>query len=194
MTSSNVATIPGYRAGTWAVDPVHSEIGFSVRHMMVSNVRGRFTGFEAVIVTAESVLDSTATATIAMASVSTGNDQRDDDLRSERFFDVDAHPEMTFSSTGVRADDDGLLLDGELTIRGITRPITLQVEIGGFGPDPFGKTRAGFSATSEIQRSDFGMTGNMLIEGGGVVIADKVKIHLELEAVLQSDATPSGVA
>jgi len=188
MASSSVGIIEGYRAGTWVVDPVHSEIGFSVRHMMVSNVRGRFTSFEAVIVTAESVLDSTATATVTMTSVSTGNDKRDDDLRSAGFFDVDAHPEMTFNSTGVRADDDGLLLDGELTVRGITRPITLQVEIGGFGPDPFGRVRAGFSATSEIQRSDFGMTGNMLIEGGGVVIGDKVKIHLELEAVLQPDA------
>jgi polyisoprenoid-binding protein YceI len=181
------SSIPGYTVGTWVADPIHSEIGFSVRHMMVSNVRGRFGEFEATITTAPNPLDSTATATIQLGSVATGNDKRDEDLRSGGFLNVEKYPTMTFSSTGVRADGDTFLLDGDLTIHDVTKAVTLRVEPNGFGPDPFGSTRAGFTATTEINRSDFGITGNMVIEGGGVVIADKVKIQIELEAVLQKD-------
>lgn len=184
----NVDTaIPGYTVGTWVADPIHSEVGFSVRHMMVSNVRGRFAEFEATVTTAPNPLESTATATIKLASITTGNDQRDADLRTEGFLNVEKYPDMTFGSTGVRTADDGFLLDGDLTIHEVTRSVTLRVEPNGFGPDPFGFTRAGFTAVTEISRSDFGITGNMLIEGGGVVIADKVKIQIELEAILQKD-------
>lgn len=194
MTSGSVATIPGYQVGTWDIDPVHSEIGFSVRHMMVSNVRGRFTKFEGAIVTAEDPAQSSVTATIDMTSIDTSNQQRDDDLRSSGFFDIENHPTMTFRSTGLRLSGDSgeeFLLDGELTVRGITQPVTLQVELGGFGPDPFGGTRVGFNATAEIKRSDFGITGNVLIEGGGVVIADKVKLNLEIQGVLKPESSPS---
>jgi len=194
MSSGTVATITGYKVGTWEVDPIHTEVGFSVRHMMVSNVRGRFLKFGAAIVIAENPVDSMVTATIDMASVDTGNEQRDNDLRSAGFFDVATYPTMTFRSSGIRPisdEDEKFLLDGDLTIRGITQSVTLEVQIGGFGPDPFGGTRVGFSATGEIKRSDFGMTGNMLIEGGGVVIADKVRINLEIEAVLKTETSSS---
>lgn len=187
MEEPDIATVPGYTVGTWVADPIHSEIGFSVRHMMVSNVRGRFAEFEATITTAPNPLESTATAKVKLASVSTGNDRRDEDLRGEGFLNVEKYPDMTFSSTGVRADGDNFLLDGDLTIHEVTNRVTLRVEPNGFGPDPYGFTRAGFTATTEINRSDFGITGNMLIEGGGVVIADKVKIQIELEAVLHKD-------
>ncbi|MFC4855888.1 YceI family protein [Actinophytocola glycyrrhizae] len=187
MNNPDTATIPGYTVGTWVADPVHSEIGFSVRHMMVSNVRGRFAEFEATVTTAPNPLDSTATATINLASISTGNDARDEDLRGEGFLNVEKYPTMTFVSTGVRVDGDTFLLDGDLTVHEVTKAVTVRIEPNGFGPDPYGFTRAGFTATAEINRSDYGITGNMLIEGGGVVIADKVKIQIELEAVLQKD-------
>lgn len=187
METPDITTVPGYTVGTWVADPVHSEIGFSVRHMMVSNVRGRFAEFEATITTAANPLESTATATIKLASVNTGNGRRNDDLRGEGFLNVEKYPDMTFSSTAVRPDGDVFLLDGDLTIHEVTKQVTLRVEPNGFGPDPYGFTRAGFTATTEIDRSDFGVTGNMLIEGGGVVIADKVKIQIELEALLQKD-------
>ena len=187
METPKIAAIPGYTPGKWVADPIHSEVGFSVRHMMVSNVRGRFTEFEVEVVMADDPLDSQVSATIQLASVETGNARRDDDLRSGGFLDVANHPTMTFTSTAVRADGEGFLLDGDLTIHGVTHSVTLRLEPHGFGPDPYGYTRAGFTATTQLNRSDFGITGNVLIEGGGVVIADLIKIQIELEAVLQKD-------
>ncbi len=185
MTSPDVQ-IPGYVAGTWDLDPVHSTIGFVARHLMVSKVRGQFTSFEAQIVTAPNPLDSTATATIDLSSVSTGNEMRDNDLRSTNFFDVETHPKMTFASTGVRADGDALLVDGDLTIRGVTKPVTLAVEVNGFGPDPFGGTRAGFSAIGEINRTDFGVSFNAPVPGG-VMVSERITIEIEAEAVLRKE-------
>jgi polyisoprenoid-binding protein YceI len=184
-------TLPGYIAGRWTVDPVHSEVGFSVRHMMVSKVRGRFTGFSADMVTGESPLDSSVTAVVDLDSIDTGNPDRDNHIRSADFFDVERHPTMTFRSTGVRLDDAGYVLDGDLTLKGVTRPISLRLEVGGFGPDPYGGTRAGFSARAEIKRSDFGVDFNPVLETGGFVIADTVTIHLEIEAVLADEAVLS---
>ena len=181
--STTTETIPGYVVGTWKIDPVHSEVGFSVRHMMVSKVRGKFTEFDGEIVTGESPLDSSVTATINLNSIDTGNADRDNHIRSADFFDVEANRTMTFRSTGVRADDDGYLLDGDLTLKGVTKPVSLQLEVGGFGPDPYGGTRAGFTATGELKRSDFGVDFNAVLETGGVVVGDKVSIHLEIEAV-----------
>jgi polyisoprenoid-binding protein YceI len=181
--------IPGYIAGTWQIDPVHSEVSFVVRHMMVSKVRGRFDTFEGTIVTAPNPLDSTVTASIDLSSVNTGQEQRDAHIRSADFFEVDKHPHMTFLSTGVRADaGEGFLLDGDLTIKGVTKAITLQLEINGFGPDSQGGTRAGFSAQGEINRMDFGVSFNGPIPGvpGGVAVSDRVTITLEVEGVLQS--------
>jgi polyisoprenoid-binding protein YceI len=177
--------IPGYLAGTWTIDPVHSEVSFVVRHMMVSKVRGRFDKFEGTIVTAPNPLESTVTATVDLASVNTGAEDRDNHIRSGDFFEVEKHPNMTFRSTGVRSDGEGFLLDGELTIRGVTQPVTLQLEINGFGPDAYGGTRVGFSAITEINRNDFGVSYNGPIPGGGVAVSDKVTINLEVEGVLQ---------
>jgi polyisoprenoid-binding protein YceI len=185
-TDTGIETrIPGYLAGTWSIDPVHSEVGFSVRHMMVSKVRGRFTTFSGEIVTAENPLDSSVTAEIDMSSIVTGNEQRDAHIRSADFFDVEKHPAMTYRSTGVRADGDGFVVDGQLTLHGVTRDVPLALELNGFGPDAFGGTRAGFTATTEINRSDFGINWSAAIEGGGAVVGDKVTIQLEIEAVLQ---------
>ena len=185
MTSPAVQ-IPGYIAGTWDLDPVHSTIGFVVRHLMVSKVRGRFTTFEAQIVTAPNPLESSATATIDLSSVDTGNEQRDNDLRSTNFFDVETHPKMTFVSTGLRLDDGTYLMDGDLTIRGVTKPVELVVEINGFGPDPYGGTRAGFSATGEINRTAFGVSFNAPVPGG-VMISETVRLEIEAEAVLRKE-------
>jgi polyisoprenoid-binding protein YceI len=188
MTTTDAGTltgIPGYVAGTWSIDPVHSEVGFAARHMMVSKVRGRFRTFSGQLVTGENPLDSSVTAEIDMSSIDTGNEQRDGHIRSADFFEVENYPTMTYRSTGVRRDGDGFVLDGELTIKGVTRQVPLNLELNGFGPDPYGGTRAGFSATGEINRSDFGVSFNAVMETGGAVVSDKITLHLEIEAVLQ---------
>jgi polyisoprenoid-binding protein YceI len=179
-------TIPGYQAGRWTIDPVHSEVGFSVRHMMVSKVRGKFTRFEGELVTGDNPLDSSVTATIELDSIDTGNADRDAHIRSADFFETDAHTTMTYRSTGVRVEDGDYVLDGELTLKGVTRPVPLRLEIGGFGPDAYGGVRAGFTATGEIKRSDFGVDFNAALETGGVVVGDKVTLNLEIEGVLAS--------
>jgi polyisoprenoid-binding protein YceI len=186
MSVTTETTIPGYVAGTWTIDPVHSEVGFSVRHMMVSKVRGKFNAFSGDVVTGDSPVDSSVTATIDLSSIDTGNPDRDNHIRSADFFEVDTHKTMTYRSTGVRVDGDGYVLDGELTLKGITQPISLRLELGGFGRDPYGGTRAGFTATGELKRSDFGIDFNAVLETGGVVVGDKVAINLEIEAVLDA--------
>ncbi len=178
-------TVPGYLAGTWVIDPVHSDVGFTVRHMMVSKVRGRFARFEGQIVTGPTPLESSVTASIDLASIDTNNAQRDAHIRSADFFDVETYPTMTYQSTGVRQDGDDLVLDGNLTLKGVTKAVPLRLEANGFGPDAFGGTRAGFSAYAEINRRDFGVDFQAALETGGVVVADKVAINLEIEAVLQ---------
>ena len=185
MTTAAVK-IPGYVTGTWTIDPVHSEVSFVVRHMMVSKVRGRFDKFEGTITTAADPLQSAVTATVDLGSVNTGNETRDNHIRSEDFFHTEKHPVMTFRSTGVRSDGENYLLDGDLTLRDITRPVTFRLELNGFGPDPFGGTRAGFSATTEINRNDWNVSYNGPIPGAsnGMVLSDKVTINLEIEAVL----------
>jgi polyisoprenoid-binding protein YceI len=185
MTTATRTQIPGYVVGTWDIDPVHSDVSFTVRHMMVSKVRGRFATFSGEIVTTEDFPVSTVSATIDASSIDTGNEQRDAHIRSADFFDVANHPTWTFRSTGLRTDGDDYLLDGELTIKGVSRPVTLALEVNGFGPDAFGGTRAGFSASTTINRSDFGVDIQMPLDGGGVVVSEKVQITLEIEAVLR---------
>jgi len=184
MTTALTTSIPGYLAGTWDIDPVHTDVSFAVRHMMVGKVRGRFATVSGEIVTGDDVTGSSVTASIDSASVDTGNAQRDGDLRSARFLDVEKYPLWTFRSTGVRADGDGFAVDGELTIRDITRPVTLALEVNGFGPDASGGTRAGFSAAATIDRNDFGVDTKLPLDGG-VVVGDKVQVTLEIEAVLR---------
>ena len=185
MTSNTAVQIPGYVVGAWEIDPTHSTVGFSVRHMMVSKVRGYFREFSGEIVTAENPADSAVTATVDLSSIDTRQEQRDAHIRSADFFDVDNHPQMTFRSTSVRTDGADWFVDGDLTIKGITKPVTLALELNGFGPDAFGGTRAGFSARTEINRNDFGVDIKMPMDGGGVVVGDKITVELEIEAVLR---------
>ncbi|WP_028927072.1 YceI family protein [Pseudonocardia acaciae] len=174
-------------AGTWDIDPVHSDVSFTVRHMMVSRIRGRFGAFTGTIVTSPDVLGSSVTASIDVGSVDTGNDQRDEHVRSAQFLDAQNHPTMTYRSTGVRANGDGYVIDGELTLHGATRPVQLDVNLGGIGPDPWGGTRIGFAATATIDRRDFGIDVSLPFDGGGVVVSDRVEIELNVEAVLRTE-------
>jgi polyisoprenoid-binding protein YceI len=185
-TSAETSTIPGYVAGAWTIDPVHSEVGFAVRHMMVSKVRGKFKTFSGELVTGENPLDSSVTAEIDLASIETGAEQRDDHIRSADFFEVETYPTMTYRSRSIRADGDGYVVDGDLSLKGVTKQVPLTLELNGFGPDPYGGTRAGFTATAEINRRDFNVNFSAPMQNGGMVVADKVTIHLEIEAVLKA--------
>jgi len=176
-------TVPGYEAGTWNIDPIHSEVGFSVRHMMVSKVRGRFTAFSGQIVTADDPTKSSVTAEIDLRSINTGQEQRDAHIKSADFFEVETYPTMTYRSTGVRVEDGEYILDGDLTLKGVTKSVPLHLELNGFGPDPYGGVRAGFSATGEINRSDFNVSFNAPLQNGGVVVGEKITLQLEIEAV-----------
>lgn len=179
-------TIPGYRTGTWQIDPVHSEVGFSVRHMMVSKVRGRFTEFSGTIATGDDLASSSVAVDITVNSIQTGSEQRDAHLRSADFFHLDAHPLMTFRSTGLRPHGDEWILTGDLSLNGITKSVPVTFELVGLGPDAYGGYRLGVSGSAVINRQDFGVTWNAGIEGGGVVVSDKVTITLDVEAVLQA--------
>jgi polyisoprenoid-binding protein YceI len=186
MTSSTTVQIPGYVVGTWDIDAAHSTVGFSVRHMMVSKVRGYFREFSGVLVTAEDPTQSSVTATVNMDSIDTRQEQRDAHIRSADFFDVGNHTELTFRSTSVRTDGADWTIEGDLTIKGITKPVTLELELNGFGPDAYGGFRAGFSAKTEISRKAFGVDIDMPMDGGGVVVSDKINVELEIEAVLRT--------
>lgn len=177
--------IPNYLTGTWKADPAHSEVGFSVRHLMLSKVRGRFRTYDVTIVTAADPLESSVEARIDLASVDTGNELRDDHLRSADYFEAERFPAMTYRSSGVRRTAAGWVVDGELTVHGVTRLVPLEVEVGGFGPDPFGGYRAGFSANAQISRREFGIDLDVPLDGGGVAVGDKVTINLEIQAVLE---------
>ncbi len=178
--------IPGYVVGTWDIDASHSTVGFSVRHMMVSKVRGYFTRFSGEVVTAADPAQSTVNATIDMDSIDTRQEQRDAHIRSADFFDVGNHTVMTFRSTEVRTDGADWTVVGDLTIKGVTRSVELALEVNGFGPDAYGGTRAGFSAKTEISRKAFGVDIDMPMDGGGVVVGDKISVELEIEAVLRT--------
>jgi polyisoprenoid-binding protein YceI len=182
---SEASTTPGWVAGTWVIDPVHSEIGFSVRHLMVSKVRGRFTSYEGQIVTGDDTVDTTAVVSVDLSSIDTGNDDRDGDLRSSNYFEVDKYPTMTYRSTGIRREGDHYVAEGELTVKDVTNPVAFDVDFHGIGPDPWGGTRAGLSVAGEINRKDFGVTFDMPLEGGGLVVGDRIHLNLEIEAVLQ---------
>lgn len=183
--STPAVTIPGYVVGTWDIDPVHSDVSILARHFVVSKVRGHFKDYSGEIVTAENPLDSSVTATIKSASVDTGNEQRDGHIHSADFLDVENHPEITFRSTAISPDGGEFALEGDLTIRGVTKPVSMTLELNGFGPDPYGGTRVGFSAKTTVLRKDFGVAFNAVMEGGGAVVSDKLEVTLEIEAVLR---------
>lgn len=183
--SDTVTAAPTLVAGTWNIDPAHSEVSFTIRHLM-GKVRGSFTQFEGQVVISEPVESSTASAEIQIASIDTRNGDRDAHIRSAEILDLDKHPSMRFASTGVRVQGDTAKVDGELTVRGVTKPVTLDVEFNGSAADtPLG-TRAGFTATTAVNRKDFGVEFNMPLQGDAVLLGDKVEITLEVQAVLQS--------
>jgi polyisoprenoid-binding protein YceI len=171
-------------AGTWQADPTHSAVEFVVRHLGLSKVRGRFTDFAAELVVGERPSDTRVTATINLASVATGDEQRDTHLRSADFFDLEeSDPTMTFASTSITGEGDEFTMTGDLSLAGVTRPVELEVELEGVSGDPWGGTRAGFSAEGNISRKDFGIEFDIPLDGGGFVIGDKVKIELDLQFV-----------
>jgi polyisoprenoid-binding protein YceI len=165
---------------TWTIDPSHSEVGFTVRHLM-SKVRGQFTTFEGSLTTGDTLESTRATATIDLNSIDTRDEQRDAHLRSKDFFDVENSGQMTFTTTSF----DGTTAVGELTIKGITKPVELEVEFLGAGQDPWGNERLGFEATTVINRKDWGVDFNIPLDGGKVLIGDKVTINLAVQAVRQ---------
>jgi len=184
-TSAATVLIP---TGTWEIDPSHSSINFSARHLMVSKVRGRFTSFHGTIKVAEDLLQSSADVVIDADSIDTRDDNRDAHLKSPDFIHVEKHPTITFTSTGVtELDGAEFTLSGNLTISGVTKPVELKVEYNGVQTDPWGGTRAGFEAKTEFNRKDFGLSFNVALEGGGVLVGDKVTIELEVEAVRAAD-------
>ncbi len=186
MTLS-VDAIPGYIAGTWNIDVDHSDVSFSVRHMMVSKVRGSFEKFSGTIVTGADPAQSSVTAEIDLASINTKNEQRDGHIKSADFFEVETYPTMTYTSTGITTKGSDFVVEGELSLHGVTKSVPLALELNGFTKDPYGGTRVGFSATAAIDRSDFGISISMPMDGGGVVVGEKVTIFLEIEAVLAAE-------
>lgn len=177
---SNLSTLT---PGVWNVDASHSNISFSVRHLMVAKVRGRFTEFSGTVSIGDDPLQSRVEAIVATASVSTHDDGRDAHLRSADFFDVEAFPEMRLVSTGIDVDGDDYVLHAELTIKGVTKKVDFELEFDGVATDPWGNTKAGFTAEAEINRKDWGLEWNVALEAGGVLVGEKVKITLEVEAL-----------
>jgi polyisoprenoid-binding protein YceI len=174
-----MSNLSDLKPGIWNVDASHSEVGFIARHLMVSKVRGQFNDFAAVVTVAQPFELSTVEATVQMASVDTNSTDRDTHVKSADFFDVENNPAMTFKSTKVSDNT----LEGVLTIKGVSKPVSFDLEFGGVSADPWGGTRAGFEATTEINRKDFGLSWNVAIEGGGVLVGEKVKITLDVQLV-----------
>lgn len=178
-------TMTAIHAGTWALDPSHTEIGFTVRHLM-SKVRGTFEDFESTIVVADSADDSAATATIQLASINTGAPDRDNHIRSSDFFGVDDNATMSFTATSLDPRGENFTVVGDLTIKDVTHRVELAVDVLGVGPDPWGGTRIGFEAGATISRKAWGIDFNVPVQGDKVMIGDKVTIAITAQAVLQS--------
>lgn len=182
----STATNVNLPTGTWQIDPVHSEVGFVARHLVVTKVRGHFQSFSGTITVPDNPLEAKVTAEIDASSVDTGQPDRDNHLRSSDFFDVETFPTWTFTSTSITPEKgDEFTLRGELTMHGVTKPVEIALEFGGVTPDPWGGTRAAFSGETELNRKDFGLTWNAALETGGAVVGDKIKVELEIQAVLQ---------
>jgi len=174
--------------GTYTIDPSHSEIGFTVRHAGIAKVRGQFTEFSGEIVVAEDFPQSRVAVEIQSASVDTRDANRDNHLRSADFWDAENKPTWTFVSTGVEGTGEEFTVSGDLTINGVTKPATLAVEYNGAATDPFGNQRVGFSATTEVSRKEFGLTWNAALETGGVLVGDKIRIAMEVSAIVATVA------
>jgi polyisoprenoid-binding protein YceI len=168
----------------WSLDNAHTEIGFSVRHMMFSKVRGRFTGWTAELsLDKDSLLQTGVKVTIDVSSIDTANEQRDAHLRSGDFFNAETFPSITFQSTGIVSKGADFLVDGELTIRDVTRPVQLRASLVGEGQDPWGNQRLGFAISTKLNRKEFGLTWNQALETGGVLVGEDILIDIEAQAV-----------
>jgi len=177
LTSTKLAT------GTYTIDPSHSTIGFVARHAMVTKVRGSFNEFEGNAVVAENLADSTAQVNIVVASVTTRNEQRDGHLLSGDFFDIETYPEIKFVSTSVVPEGDALKVTGDLTIKGVTKPVTVDFEYTGSATDPFGNERVGFEGSVVVNRKDWGVNWNAALEAGGVLVSEKVTLEFDISAI-----------
>jgi polyisoprenoid-binding protein YceI len=190
MTTASAVTrtIDGHEApiaGSWQIDPGHAEVGFVGRHFMLTKVRGRFTGIEGSVVIAENPVDSKVTVKIDMSTVNSGDETRDNHLRSEDFFDAANHPTATFVSDSVVWNGDSGSMTGDLTIKGIARPVTLQITYVGYARDPWDNDRAVFSARGRVNREDWSLTWNMPLANGGLLVSKEIDLEIEVETILQ---------
>jgi polyisoprenoid-binding protein YceI len=183
--NTTITTTDRPAAGTWTIDPGHAEVGFVGRHFGLTKIRGRFTGVGGTVVIGDDIAASSIDVTIDMASVSSGDQSRDDHLRSADLFDVERHPQATFHSDRVVANGSSASIPGELTLKGITRPVTLDVEYLGHVTDPWGGERAVFSAGATINREQWDLTWNMFLEAGGLLVSKEIRLEIEVELVLQ---------
>ncbi|MFV0373875.1 YceI family protein [Microbacterium sp.] len=184
--TDTLTDLPGFKAGTWVLDPSHSDVRFTVRHMMISKVRGTFAVKSATLTAPENPLATSLTASADVASIDTGDAGRDEHLRSADFFDVEKFPTVDFVSSGVRYAGGDFFVDGDLSMHGVTKAVTFEVEFGGFGADPFGNYKAGATATTVVDREEFGLTWNAALETGGVLVGKDVTITLDLQFALQA--------
>jgi polyisoprenoid-binding protein YceI len=174
-------------AGTYTIDPTHTRVGFVARHLMVTKVRGRFADIEGSITVTEDPTASTASATLKTASIDTGTPDRDAHLTSADFFDVEKYPEITFRDARVLSQDGAeFKVTGVLTVKDVTREVILDVEVDGVAKDPWGGTRLAVTASVELDREDWGLTWNVALEAGGVLVSKKVKLEIEAQAILQA--------
>ena len=186
--SLNLALGGEVRASTWEIDSSHTTAGFKVRHLMISNVKGEFTGVTGtVIVDDKDVLKSKVEVSMDTASISTGNTKRDDHLKTADFFDAKTFPKVTFKSTKIEKAGDKLALTGDLTLHGVTKPVTLTAELTSEIKDPWGNTRRGVTASGKVNRKDFGLTWNKTLDGGGVAVGDEVQLNIEAELTKKVD-------
>lgn len=169
--------------GTWNVDPSHSTIGFTARHLMITKVRGSFKAFSGTITVASDPLQSAVEATVEIDSVDTGDANRDGHLKSGDFFEIEKYPTMQLMSTGIAAKGSNYVLSADLTIKGVTKPVQFDLEFDGVNTDPWGNVKAGFTASTEINRKDWGMEWNAVLETGGVVVSEKIQLTLDIQAV-----------
>jgi polyisoprenoid-binding protein YceI len=186
MSTSTVTTtvVP---TGTWAVDRAHSKVGFAVKHMGIATVRGEFTDFEGTLEVGASLADAKIRGTVKSASVDTNEEQRDAHLRSADFFNAETHPELVFESTRIEAiDDETFRITGNLTLNGVTNELVLNAEVNGVDVDPYGNEKVGLEVTSQLSRGDYGMKFNQALGSGNMLVADKVKLVLDISAAKQA--------
>jgi polyisoprenoid-binding protein YceI len=184
MTTATTTLIP---AGTWAVDPKHSTVEFQVKHMGIANVKGKFNEFAGTLEIGDDLATAKASGTVKVASVDTNEEQRDAHLRSADFFDAETYPELSFAATAIEpVDEETFRIAGDLTLHGITRPITLEAVVQGTDRDPWGNDRVGLEVVGQLKRSDYDMKFNQALGSGNMLVGDKVKLVLDISAIKQA--------